>query len=452
MNSDSRDTKTRLEHLRTLRILSVSKVGKSAAFMIPTLYTLSTYGKSYFQFNLIYTILFNAYFQPVFWYGSRLHDKIEAGEKVLNYEELLKVQNFWFWVGVLPGSLFWSCLTIFNFPSNETVVFLYLFLLGSLSAISISYSISKKMVWSYALILSTTMGIMSYIKVTPFLSVGIVVYLISILKLSKETGAFIDENLKLTLEKESLVDQLKEQTEILTQSQEITRNAGKASAISQITNSLSHEINNPLQIIKMNVERAFLKLKTSDKPVDVEKLNSILQIINRNTDRITSKVNSLQSISEGGEELVQSVEVNMSELIESEIKVITSTKKNESVKIETKLDENILVNGHEESIRQIFISLFQNAFDVSVATDNKIVQIFVNQTEGFPILEVIDSGAGVPKELREKVFEPFFSSKSKRESLGLGLSTARSLAENMGARLYVSSQSPSTFRLEFPKS
>lgn len=449
MNDARIDTKTRIEFLKTLRILSISQVGSFAAFLIPTLYALSTFEKSHFTYNLIWAVMLNLYYQPVFWYGRRFFKKLALSETSHDFSSLLEIQQKWYWFAVLPGAFLWSGLMIFNFPPDETKIFLLVFLVGNISAISISYSVSKKMVWSYVLITCTTLGIMSYLLITPLLSIAIVVYVGTVLKISKETGEFIEENLKLTVEKEELLDKLKSQTESLTKSQEISRNANKVSAITQITNTLSHEINNPLQVIKMNAERGLLKLKNKTNEVEREKLESIFTQINSHTDRITSKVNSLQNISRESEKHFQATPLNLSDLVRSEVESFETANKVNDIKILRNITKDISITAHEESIRQIILALLSNAYD-SIKTDHgPSIEIIVNTDDGFPVVEVSDSGKGVPADLREKIFEPFYSSKSRRESLGLGLSTARSLAENMGARLFVKNSDKSTFRIEF---
>ena len=107
----------------------------------------------------------------------------------------------------------------------------------------------------------------------------------------------------------------------------------------------------------------------------------------------------------------------------------------------------------EGSLRQILFALVTNAIEVSPA--NGVVRIGLTVDGRELVLSISDEGGGIPGELRDRIFEPFFSTKTGKGNeggLGLGLSTAKQLAELLGGKLdYESTVGKGTvFRVRLP--
>lgn len=101
-------------------------------------------------------------------------------------------------------------------------------------------------------------------------------------------------------------------------------------------------------------------------------------------------------------------------------------------------------------IVQVLCNLFENAGHATRPGDT--VTIAVYEQDSAIVMDVTDSGPGVPHELRERIFMPFFTTKDPGKGTGLGLSTARIIAERHQGRLHVIDSSPgATFRLELPR-
>jgi C4-dicarboxylate-specific signal transduction histidine kinase len=90
----------------------------------------------------------------------------------------------------------------------------------------------------------------------------------------------------------------------------------------------------------------------------------------------------------------------------------------------------------EVQIGQVLLNLLQNAFDAVVSqTGEKWIRLDVTEDGDSAVFSVTDSGPGVPTELRNKIMEPFFTTKAVGSGVGLGLSLSRTMIEEHGSKL-----------------
>ena len=102
-------------------------------------------------------------------------------------------------------------------------------------------------------------------------------------------------------------------------------------------------------------------------------------------------------------------------------------------------------------ISQIIINLVSNAIDAISLLDEKWVEIKLEYTEKFCEIRVIDSGGGLSPEIQDKIFDPFFTSKSVGKGTGLGLSVSVSIADAHSGKLFVDNDYKNTcFCLRLP--
>jgi signal transduction histidine kinase len=117
--------------------------------------------------------------------------------------------------------------------------------------------------------------------------------------------------------------------------------------------------------------------------------------------------------------------------------------------------DSALVYGVKSQLIQVVSALLDNAINALKDVPHKI--LIVNLTSKFDdpkgqvILTIEDSGAGIPREVQAKIFQPFFTTRSIGEGTGLGLSRAQGIVQSFNGRLYFDSGPASTrFIMELP--
>jgi len=122
------------------------------------------------------------------------------------------------------------------------------------------------------------------------------------------------------------------------------------------------------------------------------------------------------------------------------------------VEFAMELDENIgEVATDAAMLMQILDNLLSNAVD-AIGDDKGIIRVATRQETARVVIEVKDSGPGIPANLLAKIFDPFFSTKGAGKGYGLGLPISATLAESLRGGLAVESKpgAGSTFRLWIP--
>src|SRR5262249_15162423 len=113
---------------------------------------------------------------------------------------------------------------------------------------------------------------------------------------------------------------------------------------------------------------------------------------------------------------------------------------------------DLTVTCRGAQITQILLNLLGNAHDAVVGTSGSWVRIGVSASPDAVELSVVDSGSGIPPEIRSRIMEPFFTTKELGKGTGLGLSVSKGLAEANRGTLRYDDQAPHTrFVLRLPR-
>lgn len=208
--------------------------------------------------------------------------------------------------------------------------------------------------------------------------------------------------------------------------------ASRRAVAGELTESIAHEINQPLAAILSNAEAAELILESGQERRD--EIRAILADIRRDDLRANEVIRRLRGFLAKQASERQLVDMNQ---VAREVRIfLGSESRRRGIGIELRLSANpanILVDRIQ--MQQVLINLVLNAMDAMAgqAAESRAVVIAVGDADGRVVVEVIDSGAGIPAEDRPRIFESFFSTKAN--GMGLGLSIARSLVEAHGGTI-----------------
>lgn len=110
-----------------------------------------------------------------------------------------------------------------------------------------------------------------------------------------------------------------------------------------------------------------------------------------------------------------------------------------------------IVNCRDTQISQVILNLISNAKDAVLPLKEKWIKVILQQKENKVVLQVVDSGSGISLDIREQIFQPFFTTKDVGNGTGLGLSISNEIIKMHYGRLFIDHTCPNTcFTIELP--
>lgn len=207
--------------------------------------------------------------------------------------------------------------------------------------------------------------------------------------------------------------------------------SARLSSIGIIAGGVTHEINQPLNAIKLQAEPLQF-LNDSRRLESTDLLRESLSEILLSTDQISSIIQHMRSFWIEPSRFAESEVVNVVQSVESALQFIHQRLVGHSISIKTKYPENqALILCIPIQLEQIVINLATNSINAldSVDQEEKRIEIQVDLDPHKVVLRVLDNGPGLPTEDPAQLFDPFFSTGKKTGGTGLGLAIVRQLVE-----------------------
>ncbi|WP_170569981.1 sensor histidine kinase [Ruegeria atlantica] len=236
----------------------------------------------------------------------------------------------------------------------------------------------------------------------------------------------------LTVANTSLRREVRERQEAetaLKHAQEELIQAGKLSALGQMSAGISHELNQPLMAIRQFADNgaAFLTKGRS------EKASENLSRISDMASRMARIIKNLRAFARNESEPMG--KVDLVQVINTAVELTDARLRAEGVKLHWQApDRPVFAWGGEVRLVQVFVNLINNAADAMSQQDDRLIRIEVDSEEPLSVT-VHDIGPGI--ENTEKLFEPFYSTKAvgSSEGMGLGLSISYGLVQSFGGNI-----------------
>jgi signal transduction histidine kinase len=217
----------------------------------------------------------------------------------------------------------------------------------------------------------------------------------------------------------------------------------KLVSLGEMAAGIAHEINNPLAIILGSSDQMEKILLRSDN--EMTKLIEYNSKIQKTVERISKIIRSLKGLARNGENDPH-LPFDFHTILEPCIEMCRQRFRDEKVKLEiSHYNPNLTMVGQEIQLSQVLMNLINNAFDAAIENAQpRWVKIDIEENEDYLDIRVSDSGKGIPKHIKNRIMEPFFTTKPINKGTGLGLSISKTILESHQGNLLLDETAPHT--------
>lgn len=222
----------------------------------------------------------------------------------------------------------------------------------------------------------------------------------------------------------------------------------KLASIGELAAGVGHEINNPLAIVNGNIDLIVRDLAKKDL-LD-EKTLGRFEKCRTASGRISNIVSGLRTFARSDTNYYGPFDLQKS----TDQTVLLVKEIYEKSGITMKLDlpsHEVLINGNQGRVQQAIMNLLSNARDAISGRAQKEISVSLKVNGAVASLRIMDTGSGIPEEIKHKIFDAFFTTKGVGQGTGIGLSLTSSIMKEHGGEIKCESSKFGTeFELQFP--
>jgi two-component system, NtrC family, sensor histidine kinase HydH len=259
---------------------------------------------------------------------------------------------------------------------------------------------------------------------------------------------FVVENRKQVVRYQALSETLEETNRQLRRAEADARRSERLAALGQMSAGLAHEIRNPLGVIKGSAEMLVQKLKDAE-PLASELAGYIFSEVNR----LNALVARFLDFARPSNLELRPVQIAV--VLDRALESVQAPMPNAKVRVERQYASVPDIQVDEQLCERVFVNLIQNAYQAMESGDGtaeSVLSLRIAREPAGVQVTVEDTGPGVPPELREQVFNPFYT--SKKNGVGLGLAIVAKFVDAHRGRITLEPNSPrgARFRILLPSS
>ena len=249
---------------------------------------------------------------------------------------------------------------------------------------------------------------------------------------------------------ETLEKKVKEEVEKNRRQDQQLIQQSRLAQMGEMISMIAHQWRQPLNAISMTSSNLQLKLILGD--VDKEVFKKQITKINGFSQHLSKTIDDFRNFFKNNK---VKTTTNLENIVFSTLSIVEVSLENKNIEVITKLDCQYEFQVYENEVKQLILNLIKNAEDILLDNKVKNPKIKIWNTCGTnsnnPTLYIKDNGGGIPKEIIGKIFDPYFSTKSKKDGTGLGLYMSKIIIEEHchGKLSVYNEDDGAVFKMEF---
>lgn len=223
-----------------------------------------------------------------------------------------------------------------------------------------------------------------------------------------------------------LEERVKKEVAINRQNEEVMIVQSRHAAMGEIISMLAHQWRQPIAVVEMAINNLLVDIELGD--VNIEALRTELGDISKETEKLSK---TITEFSEYFQENTEPVKITVEDIIRELLEIIKSSLDDNNISFEITKSLNHTMVTNKEKLLQVYLTIINNAKEILVERNirNRAINISIEEDSKYIITKICDTAGGIPPDSIEKVFEPYFSTKSSAEGVGLGLYMAKIIVD-----------------------
>ncbi len=235
-------------------------------------------------------------------------------------------------------------------------------------------------------------------------------------------NAYISIRLDIS-ENEALLNKIKEEEEKAKAQEEIMRQQHRLAQMGEMINMIAHQWRQPLSAI--TAATASINLKAKLNKLENDTAVELSDKIKDFSMHLSSTIDDFRNFFQTNKTKTLT---NYKQIIDSVLSIIDSSLEKNSIELEIVVDEIEELNTYENELKQVILNIIKNAEDALLESfvEKRKIMININKTT----LVICDNAGGIENNILDKIFEPYFSTKLKKDGTGLGLYMSKLIVED----------------------
>jgi signal transduction histidine kinase len=265
------------------------------------------------------------------------------------------------------------------------------------------------------------------------------------LRVTKRTEELEKSRSELKMQNEELLEtyrRLEQETaerilamEELRQKDQLMIQQSRQAALGEMIGNIAHQWRQPLNSLGLLVQQAPLFCGLGE--VDMEFLDSNAQKAMELIQHMSRTIDDFRSYFKPDKE---KVEFRVHEAVQKVLTLMEGCLSNQRISIEVEVRDDPLIYGYPNEFSQVLLNILINAKDALTEREIAMPKVLftIGTHENRAVVTIADNAGGIPEEIIDKIFDPYFTTKGPQEGTGVGLFMSKTIIEkNMGGRLSV---------------
>jgi signal transduction histidine kinase len=234
---------------------------------------------------------------------------------------------------------------------------------------------------------------------------------------------------------EDLENMVMQRTNELREKDQMLIMQSRQAAMGEMIGNIAHQWRQPLNILGMQLQQLtlFHEMGQFNKELlnnNVAKSMELIMYMSRTIDDFRNYFKPDQD----------KADFKIHDSINRTLSLFEGGLKNPLIEVEVIIKDDLVINGYQNEFAQVILNILTNARDIIIerAIDKPKVTISIYYEGGYAVITVADNAGGIPEDIINKIFEPYFTTKGPHQGTGVGLFMSKSIIEkNMGGHLDV---------------